>query len=154
MPALPPPLPSLPPPTAGGAFFAPQPHAPSGAATFSPAAPTVVYVDRSKGNGMAVSALVLGIIGSVFGLIPILFFLAFLLGLLAYIFGLVGRGKKYGGFRRKMATAGLLLGIVSFGLGIVGVAIVDDAVDDVNKCFDAISQDFRNNTDTSDAACD
>lgn len=95
----------------------------------------VVYVER-QGNGMAVAGLTLGILGVLFGLIPILFFFAWVLGVLAFVFGLVGRGKKYGGFRRKMATVAVLLGVASFALGIVGVAIVDDAVDDIDACFE------------------
>ena len=94
-----------------------------------PGTPQTVYVQRD-GNGLAIAALVLGIIGAVSGLIPLLFWLAWILGILAVIFGAVGRSKPV---RKGMATAGLVLGIVAIGLGAIGVAIIDDAVDDVDE---------------------
>jgi hypothetical protein len=118
----------------------------------------VVYVQNNivqrSGNGMAVASLVLGILGVVFGLIPLFFFFAFIFGTLALIFGLVGRAKKYQGFRKGFATAGSILAVVSLGLGVFGVIVVNEVVDDIDKCFTAIGNDFQNDTDTSDAACD
>lgn len=44
----------------------------------------MVYVERA-GNGLAVAALVCGIVGAVFGLIPLVFVLAFILGILGIL---------------------------------------------------------------------
>jgi hypothetical protein len=88
-----------------------------------------------QGNGLAVAALTLGIIGSVVGLIPLFFFIAVPLGLLAIIFGGVGLAKSGRAGRRGMSIAGLVLGLLALVLGIVGVAIVDDAVDDLEEAF-------------------
>ena len=79
---------------------------------------------------MAVTSLVLGIIGALFGLIPLFFFIAFPCGLLALIFGVVGRRTAMtdplrGG--KGMATAGLILGLLGFGLAIVGIVVVANA---------------------------
>jgi hypothetical protein len=93
---------------------------------------------KRPGNGMAVVALVLGIIGVLFGLIPLFFFIAIPCGVLALIFGFVGRraAKRRAAGHRGMALVGLILGIVAVGLGIVGVVIVGDAVEDVDSAFD------------------
>lgn len=69
-----------------------------------------VVVQKAEGNGMAVSALVLGIIGVALNLIP---FLPYILGLLAIIFGIVGMKNP---IRQGMAKAGLILGIITIGL--------------------------------------
>ena len=87
----------------------------------------------TKGGGLAVAALVLGIIGVLFGLIPLTFFMAWVLGVLALIFGLVGRGKARA--RRTMATWGAVLGAVAIALGVLGVIIIDDAVDELDEIF-------------------
>ena len=98
----------------------------------------VVSVER-RGNGMAVAALVCGIIGAVIGLVPILFVGAFVLGVLALVFGLVGRGRakrEPAVGRKTMATWGAALGVVAVILGFVGVAIVDDASEDLDRDLD------------------
>ena len=106
-------------------------------------------------NGMAVAALTLGIIGAIFGLIPILFFIAVPCGILALIFGLIARGKASRGAARKgMATSGVVLGVIATALGIAGVVIVNNAVDDVDDCFEAIDDDIRTGGDSADDACD
>lgn len=70
------------------------------------------------GNGLAVAALVLGIIGVFFGIIPLTFFIAWILGALALVFGLVGCRRRV---RRAMAAWGAALGLVSLILGSMGV---------------------------------
>lgn len=95
----------------------------------------VVYVQRS-GNGMAVASLVLGIIGVVFGLVPLTGFIAVICGLLATVFGWVGRknAKKDPQVGRKtMATWGLVLGVIALALGIWGIVIVGDAINDLEQ---------------------
>ncbi len=75
-----------------------------------------------EGNGMAVSSLVLGIIGVIMSFIPIIGVVAWILGPLAIVFGAVGRGKaKRGAPYGGMALAGLILGIVTVGIAILWV---------------------------------
>jgi len=102
--------------------------------------PETVYVP-TKGNGLAVAGMVLGIIGVLFGLIPLTFFFAWILGVLAVVFGAIGRGRAKrepmrGG--KGMATSGLVLGIVALLLGVLGVVIIGKAANDISDEFDKI----------------
>jgi hypothetical protein len=93
--------------------------------------PQVVYIER-PGNGLAIAALVCGIVGAVIGLVPILFVGAWALGAVALTLGLLARRRAKRtpeAGRGRMALAGVLLGVVAITLGGVGVAIVDDAFD-------------------------
>ena len=93
---------------------------------------------QQPGNGMAVAALVLGIVGAVF--VIIFFPLALVLGILAIIFGFIGRNRYNRNpavGRKGMAIAGLILGIIATVLSIalfilVGVAI-DEGIDQLNS---------------------
>ncbi len=89
---------------------------------------------HGTGNGLAVAALVLGIIGAVAGVTMILFFVAFPLGVLALIFGLVGRStaRKRQGARRGQAIAGTVLGGVAIGLSIIGALVIIAWVEDTD----------------------
>jgi RsiW-degrading membrane proteinase PrsW (M82 family) len=77
---------------------------------------------QPQGNGMAVAALVLGILALVLFFI---WFLAPIMGLLAIIFGAVGISKanKIGGKGKGMAIAGLVCGVIGMLLSIVLVVI-------------------------------
>jgi len=107
------------------------------------AAPQVVIV-KQAGNGFAVTALVLGLIGAVVGLIPIFFLGAWLLGVLAIIFGFAGRSRvkrdpEAG--RAGMALAGIILGVIAIVLGIIGVSVVNNAVDEFDRDLQQIERD-------------
>lgn len=92
------------------------------------------------GNGLAVTAMVLGIIGVLFGIIPLTFFIAWILGVLALVFGFIGRGKaRRGASGKGQATAGIVLGVIALGLGVWGVVLVSDAVDDIDDAFEDTS---------------
>jgi Domain of unknown function (DUF4190) len=92
----PPPVPLPPPP----GTFAPAP----------PAGPA-----PTQGNGFAIAALVLGILGFVFPLIC---------GIPAIVFGVIGRTRaKEGGPNGGLALAGLILGIVSTAFWILLFAL-------------------------------
>ncbi|ADU28936.1 hypothetical protein [Evansella cellulosilytica] len=65
---------------------------------------------EKESNGMAVTALVLGIVGLVIGLIPFIGWFMLPLWFLAIIFGLIGRTKHY---QRGMANAGIILGLIA-----------------------------------------
>lgn len=104
-----------------------------------------VYV-RAAGNGMAVAALVCGIVGAIVGLIPILFFIALPLGILAVIFGFVGRGrvkKQPEAGRKGMATAGIVTGVIAVILACVGIGIVADAGEELDEDLDRIDQELE-----------
>jgi hypothetical protein len=84
---------------------------------------------------MAVTALVLGIIGVAAGLVPLLFFLGWILGVLAIVFGAIARSratKNPAVGRKTMATWGLGLGVAAIVAGVIGVTIFSSAVHDVS----------------------
>ena len=66
--------------------------------------------ENQQTNGMAVSSLVLGILGVVLNLIPLL---PYLLGILAIVFGMMGNKKENG---KGMAVAGLILGVITLAM--------------------------------------
>jgi len=84
--------------------------------------PQQVIYQQAPGNGLAVTGLVLGIIGLVFFWTV---WMGILLGILAIIFGAIGASKPV---KRGMGIAGIVLGILAFVLGlwplIVGAAIL------------------------------
>lgn len=96
----------------------------------------VVYVEH-RSNGFAVASLAAGIAGLLFGLGPAIgYVMALALGALALVFGLIGRNKAKRDpaiGRKTMATWGVVLGIMAFGLGIAGAVTVEDAVDDLQN---------------------
>jgi len=73
--------------------------------------------------GYAIASMVLGIVGLVFGFIPGLGVIGLICGVVAIILGVVGKnaidrsnGELNG---RGMATAGIVLGIITVGLDIL-----------------------------------
>lgn len=86
-------------------------------------------------NGFGIAALCLAIPGLVFGLIPLTGFIALICGALAVIFGLLGHGRA----RRKVATnkgmaiTSTILGVGAIGLGILGMSIVFNTVDELDN---------------------
>ncbi|HWU08780.1 MAG TPA: DUF4352 domain-containing protein [Streptomyces sp.] len=110
-----------------------QPHQPQ-----QPYAPEQTPGTRPARNGLGISALVLGIIGTVSGLIPLFFWLAGILGLIALILGLAGRGRAKRGeaTNKGVTTFGAVLGLVALILSVVGAVLTFKAVDDVVKDID------------------
>jgi hypothetical protein len=119
----------------------------------------VVYVER-RGNGLAIAALVTGLVGLAVGLIPILFFVAWAAGITAFVLGLIARRRatrepEVG--RKKMATWGTALGVLSIAIGIAGYAIVNDAFTDLDNELDSLagnSEDPQSIADESQADSD
>jgi hypothetical protein len=75
----------------------------------------VPYAPKPAPNGLAVTSLVLGIVGAALSLIPITgIFLCWLPALLAIVFGFIGLGtaKGAGSFRRGQAMAGIVCGLL------------------------------------------
>ncbi|MEW4308051.1 DUF4190 domain-containing protein [Rossellomorea marisflavi] len=69
-----------------------------------------VIIEKPEGNGLAVSALVLGIIGLVLFLIP---FLPYPLAIMAIVFGVIGRKKQV---KKGLALTGIITGIITLVL--------------------------------------
>jgi len=86
----------------------------------------------NRHEGLAITALVLGIIGCMFGLIPITFWIALPCGVLAVVFGFIGHRPLKGKF-------GVALGTIAIILGIIGVVIVNNAVTDFGNSLDPSS---------------
>jgi hypothetical protein len=79
-------------------------------------------VSRPSGNGLAIAALVLGLVAVVFALIPLAgAFLCWLPAVLAIVFGALGIGaaKRLGGYRRSLAIWGLLCGVLALPIVIM-----------------------------------
>lgn len=72
---------------------------------------TVIVNNNNNSNGMATTALVMGIIGLVMGIIPFLGWFFMPLWILAIIFGVVGMKKEE---KRGLAITGLVLGLGTF----------------------------------------
>jgi len=93
--------------------------------------PTQVVVVAEGGNGIAVSALAVGIGGVVTGLVPLLAVPAGICGLLAVVFGFIGRtavDKEATRSGKKTATTGIVLGCIAVMFSVIGLVLVDNAV--------------------------
>ncbi|WP_222193066.1 DUF4190 domain-containing protein [Modestobacter italicus] len=85
----------------------------------SQTAPSSNTPTNRSSNGLAIAALVCGLVGLVF--------FSIILGPLALIFGLVALNKaKHGAAHRGMAIAGTVLGLVDIVLFVVLVALAAD----------------------------
>ena len=105
-------------------------------------------------NGLAIAALVVGIVGACFGLIPLSFFLALPLGILGLIFGIVSwRKARRGAPRKGMAISGVVLGAVAITLGVIGAVIVNNAVDDLKDTFDDLGPADEGDFEVSLTSC-
>lgn len=99
--------------------------------TYSPE-PAAEYAPK-RGNGFAVTALVLGIIALVLAFIPVINIISFVIAVLAIIFGIVGlvAGKKrHAG--KGMSITGIVLGVVALAVAIIMYALVFQGVNE--KC--------------------
>lgn len=117
-PAQPPPFPY--PAQSPGAYPAQAPGAypppPYGAP--QPYSAGYAYAAPQQGNGLAVAALVLGILSLILSWLLVV---DFILAVLAIIFGAVGisTANKRNGAGKGMAIAGLVLGLITIALGII-----------------------------------
>lgn len=83
------------------------------------------FEPQKPSQGMAVASLVLGILGLIGGWIPVVQYFTTLCSLLAIIFGAISRKKAMEEKQPTgMATAGLVLGIISLALGVIGIICV------------------------------
>lgn len=115
----------------------PHPQAPGTGNEFSAVPPYVGGPQQQAGNGMAVAALVLGIIS-----VPLLFlnWVDSIIAVLAIVFAVLGiRRAARGAGRRGMSVAGLVLGIVGLVASvIVLVVVVLFAKDVTQRCQDQV----------------
>lgn len=91
-------------------------------------------------NGMAIAALVCGVLGIIGSFIPIVMYFTAVLAVLGIIFGVLGMKKaKQLGSGNGLAIAGLILGIVGTVFAIVGIICAVTAACALKKGFDTLS---------------
>lgn len=138
--------PGAPPPPAGSPGQEQQPPPPPQQQQYQPP-PQQQYGGPpvKQGNGLAVTALVLGIIGALFGFVPLMFWLAIILGILAVIFGAIGLARSKDPYRggRGQAIAGLVLGIIAIGVGILQVAVLNEAANEFNSDLQDLDDELQ-----------
>ena len=77
---------------------------------------------QKQSNGMAVAALICGLLGIVGSFIPVVCYFTFILAILGIVFGVKGRKNAVASQSGTgLATAGLVLGIIGTVFGAVGV---------------------------------
>jgi hypothetical protein len=107
-----------------------------------PTAQQVVYQVAQPANGLAVAALVVGIVGLV------LFWTVWgglILGILGIVFGAVGISKANRGAPNKgMATAGLVLGAVALVASVLFTVAVVSVVSNSEAKFDQVTECVTN----------
>lgn len=81
-------------------------------------------------SGMAVAAMVIGIIAIVLSFIPVLGFVSFILGPLAVIFGIVALVKKRG---KGQAITGIITGAAGFVIVLIGTLMFGALVSSVDE---------------------
>jgi hypothetical protein len=86
-------------------------------------------------NGLGIAALCCGLVGVAVGLIPLMFVLSGILGILAIIFGAIGfrRVSRHEASNKWQALIGLIAGVVSTVLAIVGIVIIVSSLNKVSK---------------------
>lgn len=102
----------------------------------------------TSAGGFAVTALVLGIVGTLLAFVPLIGMLGFLLGASAVIFGILARTRSVTE-ATAMATAGIVLGAVAMvlavattGLLVVGIAYdyeIGDELPAVGETIEAVA---------------
>ena len=75
---------------------------------------------EQQSNGLAIAALVCGILGIVGLFIPVVGYFTFVLAILGIIFGAKAR-KNCPDEKKGLATAGLVLGIIGTAFGAIGI---------------------------------
>jgi len=98
-------------------------------------APPVVYPPAQPTNGLAVAALVVGILAFLGSLVPILGIGAILLGVVGVILGIVGLTKHYG---KGMAIAGVVLSAIALIIGSIQLAVVGVFANRVTQTITAV----------------
>src|SRR4051794_32735975 len=94
----------------------------------------VIYVERSPEpkNGLAIVAVILGFFGLVLSLIPLTGWLAIMAGFAATVLGLVAwrRKRKGRATAGKTAIVGTIAGVLAMIMGVIGMVMLFNSVDD------------------------
>jgi len=90
-----------------------------------------------KGSGLAITSLVLGLIGLMLSWIPIINYLAVILGLVGLVLGVIGIWKS----KRVMSIIGSILCALTIIISFVAFASFADSVD---KSISELEQDLEN----------
>src|SRR5688500_3882503 len=92
------------------------------------------YVPQeSKSNGLAISSLILGIVGLSLAWIPIVNYIAMVLGLIALVLGGIGIFKSH----RIMSIAGAVLGLVAIVASFAVIASFANAMNEAAEDYNA-----------------
>ncbi len=86
-----------------------------------PMQPPMQPMQPQESQGMAIAALIMGIAGLIGGWFPIIQYFTLVLSILAIIFGAKARKKSVGA---GMATAGMVLGIISVAITVAMIVCV------------------------------
>lgn len=78
---------------------------------------------NNNSNGISIASLVCGILGLVGAWFPIVQYFTFVLSILGIIFGVKGRKTAPQG-KTGLATAGMVLGIISVALSLIGIICI------------------------------
>jgi len=87
--------------------------------------------EPKRGNGFAITALVLGIIAAVLAFIPVVNLVSFVLAIAAIVFGVVGliaSGRRRTG--KGMSITGIVLGVIALVIAILMYTLVFNALED------------------------
>jgi amino acid transporter len=90
-----------------------------------------------KGSGLAITSLVLGLIGLMLSWIPIINYLAVILGLVGLVLGVIGIWKS----KRVMSIIGAVLCALTIIISFVAFASFADSVD---KSISELEQELEN----------
>lgn len=71
-------------------------------------------VINQQNDTLGVVSLITGIVGVIFSFLPCCFYIGFILGVIALVFGILAKKQE-----QRYALAGIILGAVSIGLGLV-----------------------------------
>lgn len=145
---------AFPPPPGDGSqppaqYQAPQqyPQAPQGQYAPAPGYGQPYGAPPSKSNGLAITALVLGIIALLLAWIPIVNFLSIILGLAALVLGFLGIRKSAESGGRGLALGGIITG----GLAVLGTILMivvatiwlNDASDEIDDWDEEWEQELQ-----------
>ena len=93
-------------------------------------------------NGLGIAAIILGLVGILFGLVPLTGFIAVALGITGLCLGFAGRGriKRFRANNRWTTRSGIAASLVALVLGVWGITIVFDAVDQFDQDIQEIGK--------------
>lgn len=114
-----------------------------GEADASDYAAAVIPIHEPR-NGLGIAALALGIAALVFSLMPITGFLAVILGATGLILGLAARGRLKRGTATngKTTWAGIVTSVLGLVIGVVGIFIVFDTLNQFDEDMQELEQEF------------